>query len=183
MSGEDPLRVLFVCTANICRSPYAQLRAHQLLGPASPVQVASAGVRGFEGNPMEAEMADQLRLRGGDPTGFASRPFSGRSIRDADLILTFEAGQRQTIVDTWPHARGSVFTWGQFAGALDRIPLGVGGLDLVEWVRRAADPPQRSQDIPDPYGRGTPGAAVCAVQIDRLLERSLPRITGPSGSV
>ena len=29
----EPIRVLFVCTANICRSPYLELRARQLLGP------------------------------------------------------------------------------------------------------------------------------------------------------
>ena len=43
--GRDPIRVLFVCTANICRSPYLELRARQLLGPDSGVEVSSAGTQ------------------------------------------------------------------------------------------------------------------------------------------
>ena len=32
-AADEPIRMLFVCTANICRSPYLELRARQLLGP------------------------------------------------------------------------------------------------------------------------------------------------------
>lgn len=39
-----PLRVLFVCTANIARSPYAERRARQLLGDV-PIAVASPEFR------------------------------------------------------------------------------------------------------------------------------------------
>ena len=53
--------MLFVCTANICRSPYLELRARQLLGPDAGVEVSSAGTHGFDAAPvsdtMEAEFA------------------------------------------------------------------------------------------------------------------------------
>lgn len=173
MPVSDPFRLLFVCTANICRSPYAELRARQLLGDTSGISVASAGLRGFEGNPMDSEMATQLRLRGGDPSGFSSRPFSGRALTSSDLVLTFEAEQRKVITETWPGSEKKVFTWSQFTAALDEIASPVGGLRLVGQVVRVAGPARRAGDIPDPFGRGMPAAAVCAVQVDRLLQRTL----------
>ncbi len=42
-----PLNVLFVCTANICRSPYMELTARHLAGDAA-VTFASAGTHGFD---------------------------------------------------------------------------------------------------------------------------------------
>ena len=42
----EPLRVLFVCTANIARSPYLEVRARQLAGPGVGVEFGSAGVPG-----------------------------------------------------------------------------------------------------------------------------------------
>ena len=180
MPTTDPFRLLFVCTANICRSPYAELRARQLLGGTSGITVASAGLRGYEGNPMDAEMATQLHLRGGDPSGFSSRPFSGRALTTSDLVLTFEAEQRKVITETWPGSDQKVFVWSQFTAALDEIASPAGGLRLVGEVGRAARPARRAGDIPDPFGRGMPAAAVCAVQVDRLLQRTLSALLGGS---
>lgn len=41
---SDAIRVLFVCTANICRSAYAEVMARHLLGDDPSVEVSSAGV-------------------------------------------------------------------------------------------------------------------------------------------
>src|SRR4029077_11961102 len=54
---RDPIRVLFVCTANICRSPYLELRARQLFGPDAGVEVSSAGTDGFDAAPVSDTMA------------------------------------------------------------------------------------------------------------------------------
>jgi sulfate adenylyltransferase len=41
-----PLSVLFVCTANNCRSPYMELVARHALGPESAVEVSTPGLMG-----------------------------------------------------------------------------------------------------------------------------------------
>lgn len=66
-SYEPPLRVLFVCTANIARSPYGERRVVQL-SHGETLSVASAGIPGYPGRGMDQEMAAQLRTRGGEPT-------------------------------------------------------------------------------------------------------------------
>lgn len=178
--SETPLHVLFVCTANICRSPYAQLRTEQAVGDA--ISVASAGLRGFDGNPMDDEMAAQLRMRGGNPSGFLSRPLSGRSFVGVDLVLTLESDHRRVIVETWPSTAPRVFAWKQFVDAIDLAP-GESGIGLVHKAARIAGPARRAHDIPDPFGRGTPAAAVCAIQLDRLLQTTLSALLGRPVSV
>src|SRR6185312_17262972 len=81
---HDPIRVLFVCTANICRSPYLELRARQLLGPDSGVEVASAGTHGFDAEPVSDTMAAEFARWGTDASLFRSRIVTGGMIDEAD---------------------------------------------------------------------------------------------------
>jgi protein-tyrosine-phosphatase len=64
------MAVLFVCTANIARSPYAERRAtHLLAGAGSEGAVfASAGIPDVSARLMDREMTAQLSARGGTPT-------------------------------------------------------------------------------------------------------------------
>ena len=65
--GASP-RLLFVCTANICRSAYAEVRARQMLGLDAGWAFFSAGVPGTVGRemdpPMVAQAVARARLRG-----------------------------------------------------------------------------------------------------------------------
>ena len=115
-AGATPLRVLFVCTANICRSPFMELLARQQVGDA--LAVSSAGTRGSTDHPMSEEMADRLRERGISPDGFRSRPLTGELVEEADLVLTAEAAHRAFALDEWPAAFRRIFTLGQFAAAV-----------------------------------------------------------------
>ena len=46
---SEPLRVLFVCTANICRSPAMELIARDLAGPTPTSSFSSAGTHARDG--------------------------------------------------------------------------------------------------------------------------------------
>ena len=61
--------VLFVCHANMCRSPMAEYIARRLLA-AHPVTVASAGTDAVDGTPMHPYAIDLAAGTGADPTGF-----------------------------------------------------------------------------------------------------------------
>lgn len=69
MTVDVPLRVVFVCTANICRSAYASVRAAQLFGEGAAVEVSSAGTHGWIDQPTDEPIATELRARGADPFG------------------------------------------------------------------------------------------------------------------
>lgn len=171
-----PLRLLFVCTANISRSAYAERRARMLLGH-EPILVAGAGVPGYPARPMDPQMADQLRQRGGDSEGHLSRCLNEVILGDADIVLTFELAQQHRVFEGWPEAAQRTFGLGQFADALSRIQdtdLPVG--ELVARVHEVARPNSMGWDVDDPYKRGRRAAKAAARQIDGLVEAIVTKL-------
>lgn len=172
------LQVLFVCTANICRSPYMELSA-RALGPAG-VSFTGAGTHGFDQHPVDDTMAAVLTARAVDPghlEQFRSRPLTRDLVTRADLVLTAEATHREFVLQEVPAAFRKVFTLGQFVESIATVPTELHGADLVRAAarRRAATHP--GSDIADPYRRGPAAAEACADTIDALLETALPRLS------
>ena len=169
-----PLRVLFVCTANICRSPYLEVSARALAGD-STVEFSSAGTHGFDAQPMNEPMV--ATLTSGSAEGFASRRLTREILADADLVLTAEATHRAFIVEEFPQHFRKVFTVGQFAATIGDHP-DLHGRDLIAAAaaRRTAARPEH--DITDPYRRGESAAAAAADTMSRMLSVIVPRLVG-----
>jgi sulfate adenylyltransferase len=173
---DEPLRVLFVCTANICRSPYLELRARQLLGPDSGVEVSSAGTRGFDAEPVSDTMEAEFAGRGTDTRDFRSRAATGAMVDAADLVLTAEAAHRTRLLEDRPAAFRKVMTLGQFvasAQAADPALRGRALLAALETRRVQAAP---EHDIPDPYRRGPEAARAAAATMEAMLEVVVARL-------
>lgn len=167
-------RVLFVCTANICRSAYAELRtAHQ--GVAG-LEVGSAGTHGWADAPMDPPMARQLEARGVDASAFRSRRLTRALVDEADVVLTATAAHRTFVLQERPAAVGRTFSLGQLAAALDSVADDLTGRDLLVAARRARATAVSDDDVADPYGRGPAAAAAAAQHLDALLDRVLPRL-------
>lgn len=175
----SPLRIHFVCTANICRSAYAGLRAPTILNPRD-FAASSSGLQARPGEPIDAEMAAELRRRSVDPAGRVSRRTEAADIRDADLVLTMASWHRTTILENWPDAVSRVFTLPQFvASARTPDPLrllvtgtgttAAGPKAIIAAAYRHRVPPRTVGDIADPYAKGPEAAAACAATLDQLL--------------
>jgi sulfate adenylyltransferase len=177
-----PLRVLFVCTANICRSPYMELRSRQLAGPDAGIEFASAGTHGFNAHPVDKVMAGVLAERGVSAdliSGFASRPLTDDLIDAADLVLTAEAAHRAFVLEEAPNAFRKAFTLGQFAESIARVDPSLHGAELVTAAGHRRAGTAEHHDIRDPYRRGKAAAEVSANQIDDLLQSVLRRLAMP----
>src|SRR4051794_7313916 len=90
--GCAVFEVLFVCHANLCRSPLAERLARHALDrafgvAAGAVGVSSAGTHAYAGTPMHRDSAAVLAEReiGGDD--FCSRTVNGSLLGAADLVL------------------------------------------------------------------------------------------------
>jgi sulfate adenylyltransferase len=177
-SAVRPLSVLFVCTANICRSPFMEITARDLAGPDAPLVFSSAGTHGFREYPMDTVMAGTLDERGLSGEEFLSRPLTAALIEDADLVITAEASHRRFILDDHAAAFRKVFTLGQVAEAVRTSPENLSGEELLRALgdRRGASEPQ--SDVRDPYGRGASAAREAAEQIDEMLRVVVPALAG-----
>jgi protein-tyrosine phosphatase len=80
-------RLVFVCTGNICRSPYAGARARALGVPA-----VSLGLQAAEGAPVDPVASRNALLRGLDLSGHRSARAQSSSFASDDLIVVFEPG-------------------------------------------------------------------------------------------
>ena len=175
---QASLKVLFVCTANICRSPFMELTARHLAGPDAKIEFRSAGTHGWTDHPMNPDMVVTLEPRGiTGHEGFRSRPLTKAELDWADVVLTAEADHRQFILDDHPALFRKVFTLGQFVESLgghDDLH-GRALLEAVGAQRSAASP---DLDVADPYRRGAEASEAAAAHIEQLLRAALAALTG-----
>jgi sulfate adenylyltransferase len=167
--------LLFVCTANICRSAYAEVVANFRVG--DRLAVSSAGTHGWTDHPIEAHMAAEAQTRGLEPTAFRSRRLTRPIIDSADVVLTAEAAHRTFVLQERPAAVRKAFSLGQLASALAEVPHDTPAEELLAAARRVRPTAHADEDVADPYGRGAEAAAAAAAHIDALLDRVLPRLT------
>lgn len=174
---SEPLRVLFVCTANICRSPAMELIARDLAGSADIV-FTSSGTHARDGQRMSTDMSATLPT--GASAGFRSRHLTAAVLSGADLVLTAEQVHRQHILDDYPQLHRQVFTLGQFAAAVAELP-GLSGRDLVAAAGRRRTPATAEQDVADPYRRGKAAAVRATGTITAMLSVIVPRLADQEG--
>jgi protein-tyrosine-phosphatase len=167
-------RILYVCTANICRSAYAEVRTKAL--GLDGIEAASAGTHGWVDHPMEEHMAAEAVRRGADPSAFRSRRLTRAIVDDADVVLTTTAAHRTFVLEERPVAVKRTFSLGQLAAALGDVPADVTGGELLQAARRARATAVADDDVADPYGRGPAAAVTASRHIDLLLERVLPHL-------
>lgn len=174
------MKVLFVCTANVCRSPYLQLRGAAFAGPG--VELSSAGTYVREPLAMDPTMAQLARDRGAEVDGtHLSRPLGRSEAEAADLVLTAGAEHRHWILENWPALVRITFTLGAFDRAVRAAAPELRGqqlLDVVHSHRGAARP---EDEILDPFGQGLDAAIRAADHMDQLLASTIPRLVAARG--
>lgn len=100
------LRILFVCTGNICRSPLAELVLSQRLRD-QRVSVASAGTRARIGEAMAPKAARLALLQGAEQSSVVahrSSPLTEQHLAQADLVIALAREHRRAVVELQPSA-------------------------------------------------------------------------------
>ncbi len=99
-SSVPPVRVLFVCLGNICRSPAAEIIFRKLVtdeGLADRYEIDSAGTIGHhEGSPPDPRMAESLRRQGFEISGRARR-IREDDLSHFDLIVTMDESNLENV--------------------------------------------------------------------------------------
>lgn len=145
--------ILFVCTANICRSPMAagiMRRRISELALADQVEVASAGVYADEGYGASSNAIVTLGGRGINLREHRSQPITARLLAEADIVLVMEEAHRRSLFHLAPQHLAKVFLLTEMAGGFE--------------------------DVADPYGGPLEGYAFTADLLERLIDAGLPKI-------
>lgn len=122
--------ILIVCTANICRSPIAEVLLKQkITDSALPGEwrVESAGTWARDGYAASKYGAELMRERGLDLEGHRSRVVNEEMLAGADLILTMESGQKEALMAEFPAVASRIFMLSEMIGQRSEIRDPYGG--------------------------------------------------------
>ena len=121
--SAGPVRILTVCTGNVCRSPYAAVLLRHGLDEVRPgaFEVTSAGTHALVGRPIDEGSARRLAAIGLADAEFTARLVTSRVLRDQALVLVMTSAHKERVLEESPPAFRRTFTILEFAHALDDI--------------------------------------------------------------
>lgn len=145
-----PMKVLFVCLGNICRSPLAEGLFRKLVaeaGRADEFEIDSAGTGGWHvGERPDRRMRETAARHGVDLSDIRARRFDRDDLDDFDLILAMDRDNLRDIL--------------RVASPEQRAK--------VRLFRSYDDDPGGALDVPDPYYGGSDGFE----RVFRIVERT-----------
>lgn len=169
------MRVLLVCSGNICRSPTAEILLWKHWVGEADMHISSAGTSAHVGAAIYSPIRKLLVERGLPDRPFAARQVTSALVEAADLVLVMTREHRSAVVVLHPPAVRRTFTLREFARV---APLAASFLDgntvaerlssvvpVTARMRGAARASAEEDAITDPYGRGD---AACLTAVDQI---------------
>ena len=109
--------VLFVCTGNVCRSPFAEGLLRQILAEKGleGITVDSAGLLALPGNAATLLAQNVAAEFGVDLTDHLAKSVSKSLVAWCDLMLVMEKSHEESLLAAFPEAKGKVLLLRHFA--------------------------------------------------------------------
>ena len=154
------MKIMFICTGNICRSAMAQWLLKQKLEDKEikNVEVYSCGVYAQDGDipTWEAKrvMMDEYSI---DMNKHRATNIVNSNIKEMDLILCATSRHKRDVLRIYPELEGKVFTMKEYVG----------------YDREYHD----KIDIKDPWGYDIETYRSCIAEIDECLELLIKKVS------
>ena len=151
-----PVRVCFVCSGNICRSPTAEVALDRLAaaaGQSDLVSVDSAGTGSWHaGDDMDARSRHEMERAGWDVPRHVARQFEPADFASRDLVVALDRGHHDVL-------------WWLAAETPDPEAARAKIVMLRDFDPELA--PGEEPDVADPYYGGSGGFADVLGQVER----------------
>lgn len=152
------MKVMFICTGNICRSAMAHWLLKKKLADLnrSDIQVYSCGIYAQDGDIPTYEAREAINEYGVNLSNHFAINIKNSIIKDMDLILCATKSHKIAVIDIYPELEEKVFTMKEY----------------VNYDREHHD----NIDIKDPWGYDLETYRSCLAEIDECLELLLKKI-------
>ncbi len=183
VSGPPPAEtasVLFLCRANVCRSPMAAaLLSRRLDELGIRAKVASAATAS-PGMGASAATIAVMASRGIDLSGHRGMPMTTAALHEAEIVIVVSRECLDAAIAMAPSAAGRVFVFADLVRRAQRTTPRQRSESMTDWLRRiGGGGAQRSRtlagaatadDVPDPRGRGYGAYEAAAELLSGLVE-------------
>lgn len=148
------MKVMFICTGNICRSAMA----HKMLEKKAKeenkdIEVYSCGVFAEDGDVPTYEGIDVMREYGIDLSKHRATNIRNSNIKDMDVILCATNSHKNNVISMYPELKEKVYTMKEYAG-YDKKDI----------------------DIKDPWGYGIATYRMCAAEIEDCINKYVEKL-------
>lgn len=152
------MKVMFICTGNICRSAMAHWLLKKKLTDLnrSDIQVYSCGIYAQDGDIPTYEAREAINEYGVNLSNHFAINIKNSNIKDMDLILCATKSHKIAVIDIYPELEEKVFTMKEY----------------VNYDKEHHD----NIDIKDPWGYDLETYRSCLAEIDECLELLLKKI-------
>jgi protein-tyrosine phosphatase len=140
--------ILFLCTGNICRSPFAEALCRKIARERglAGIQADSAGVLALSGNHATAMAQTVAREHGVDLEDHRAKQITAERVAWADLVLVMEKGHERELMHGFDEAAGKVL--------------------LLRYFARCGS---RNRGVVDPYGLNYEAYRFCFLDIEEAV--------------
>ena len=163
------MKVVFVCTGNICRSPMAEaLLRHGLAERGcNSIEVSSVGTWAMGGNPAMPEAVETLRALGIDLSQHRSRDVDEAEMAAADVIVVMTSVHVRELKTAVPDATPKVLMLKELTEITPApVPDGAPARERLQALLTGTKPEsRRSLDVDDPIGLPLGAYERCAKEI------------------
>lgn len=152
-------RVLFICTGNICRSPFAKGLFERLVNEKglAGIQAESAGLLALPGNDATAMAQRVAAEHQVDLSSHRAKPVSTELLNWCDLALAMDKSHEQDLLSSFPEPTGKV--------------------RLLRYFARHGS---RHRGISDPYGLQYEAYRFCFLDIHEAVSGLLAEVSAQS---